>query len=206
MTISISKSFSGHIEQGLALVDYDNMCRYTNRSKVDIELHTVELVDTLAQAFRDVFPDLKELDVRLYGGWIDELGVSSLVAYWLLQILPVLRGRRHGLIVRPSLATAMVQFPNVVLRGTVRLHTGRKRQKMVDGMLGCDATFVAATDLVRIGLVTDDDDLVPAALSAHTANPALMVWMRSRSAGRGLNDQKLSAQGLRIYHVSGASP
>lgn len=206
MTISISKSLSGHIEQGLALVDYDNMCRYTNDSKVDIELHTVDLIDTLAQAFRDIFPDLKELDVRLYGGWIDEFGIVSPVAYWLLQILPVLRGRRHRLIVRPSLATAMVQFPNMILQGTVRLHGRRKRQKMVDSMLGCDAMFIAATDLVRIGLVTDDDDLVPAALSAHTANPALMVWMRPRSIGRGLNDQKLSAQGLRIYHISGGSP
>lgn len=194
-------SFSGHIEQGVAFVDYDNMGGYKNESKTDIELHAVDLVNTLTQKFRDIFPGLKELDIRFYGGWIDEFGIHSPVAYWLLQILPVLRGRRHGLIVRPSLATTMVQFPNVVLRGTVRLHTRRKRQKMVDGMLGCDAMFVAATDLVRIGLVTDDDDLVPAALSAHTANPALMVWMRSRSTGIGLNDQKLSAQGLRIYHI-----
>ena len=113
MTTSIygSDSFSEHLGQGLALVDYDNMCRYTNHSKLDVELHTVDLVDTLVHAFRETYPDLNELDVRFYGGWTDEFGLPSVIAFWLSQILPILRGRRHGLIVRPSLATTMVQFP-----------------------------------------------------------------------------------------------
>ena len=196
-----SDSFSERPGQGLALVDYDNMCRYTNHSKLDVELHTVDLVDTLVHAFRETYPDLNELDVRFYGGWTDELGLPSIIAFWLSQILPMLRGRRHGLMVRPSLATTMVQFPDVVLRGTVRIQTRRKRQKMVDGMLGCDAMFVAATDSVRIGIVTDDDDLVPATLSANAANMGLMAWMRPRPMGEGLNDQVLSGQGLRIHHI-----
>ena len=72
---------------------------------------------------------------------------------------------------------------------------------MVDGMLGCDAIFVAATGSIQIGIVTDDDDLVPAMLSANAANVRLMAWMRSRSMGKGLNDQVLSNQGLRIHHI-----
>ncbi len=194
-----SDSFPEYIGQGLALVDYDNVCGYKSKSKTDAELHTTDLVGALVRAFRALFPDLKELDIRLYGGWIDELGLPSPTALWLLPTLPALRGRRHGLIVRPSLATTMVQFPDLILRGTVRLHTRRIRQKMVDGMLGCDAVFAAGAGLVRVGLVTDDDDLVPAALSAHEVNTDLIVWMRTRSIGRGLNDRSLSDRGLRIH-------
>lgn len=192
-------SFPDPVGQGLALVDYDNVCHYESRSGADVELHTAELVDRLARTFRKAFPDLKELDVRLYGGWTDERGFPSPLAFGLLKVLPLLRGRRHGMIVRPSLATALVQFPNLMLQGTVRLLSGRRRQKMIDGMLGCDAMFVAATGPVPVGLVTDDDDIVPAALSAHAASTKPMVWMRPRSVGRGLNDRILSERGLRIH-------
>lgn len=194
-------SFPDHLGQGLALVDYDNVCRYKNKepSGAEVELHTAELLDRLARAFCRVFPYLKELDVRLYGGWIDERGVSSSLARSLLEVLPLLRGRRYGLIVRPSLATTLVQFPDWTLRGTVRFRFGSRRQKMVDGMLGCDAMFVAAADPGPVGLVTDDEDLLPAALSAHAASTQPMVWMRPRSMGKGLNDWGLSERGLRIH-------
>ena len=129
--------------QGLALVDYDNLCP-RNRSEHEVEIRTAELLDLLAYASQAVFPGLRELDVRLYGGWIDEQGVHSPSALWLLPLLPVLRGRRQGLIVRPTLAMTMLQFPDIELRGTVRLQAKSRRQKMVDGMLGCDAAFVAA--------------------------------------------------------------
>ena len=67
-------------------------------------------------------------------------------------------------------------------------------------MLGCDALFAAAGGQVLVGIVTDDDDLVPAALSAQAAGPQPVVWMRPRPAGAGLNDQILSDLGLRIRH------
>lgn len=188
--------------QALALVDYDNLCGYLNRSKVDFGVRTEDLIDALAHTFRITFPDLRELDVRFYGGWSDERGAPSPSAFWLLQILPALRGRRHGLIVRPSLATTMIQFPQVVLRGTVRLRARRRRQKMVDGMLGCDAMFVAADRQIGIGIVTDDDDLVPAVLSAHSANPRQIVWIRRRTVNSGLNDHHLTDRGLQIHCIA----
>lgn len=198
MTILASDSLPSRTG-GLALVDYDNMCEYRRESKADIELGTERLVDTLVRSFRAAFPGLMELDVRFYGGWTDERGLPSPMALLLSGILPGLRGRRHGLIVRPSLAIAMVRFPDTILRGTARLSTKPRRQKMVDGMLGCDAIFIAATDPAPIGIVTDDDDLVPAALSAHAAGMKPMVWMRSRPVGQGLNDRSLSDRGLRIH-------
>lgn len=184
--------------QGLALVDYDNVCGYRNKSKSDFELHTEVLVDTVAQSFRSVFPAVTELDVRLYGGWIDERGLYSPAALSLFEVLPGLRGRRHGLIVRPSLATTLVQFPDLMLQGTVRLQARPRRQKMVDGMIGCDTMFVAAEGLTRVGVVTDDDDLVPSTLSAHAGRATLIVWMRTRPVGDGLNDRNLVDRGLSI--------
>ena len=194
-------SFPEHLGQGLALVDYDNVCQYKkkNPSGTEVEFHTAELLDRLARTFCGVFPDLKELDVRLYGGWIDERGSSSPLALGLREVLPSLRSRRYGLIVRPSLATTLIQFPDLILWGTVRFHFGPRRQKMVDGMLGCDAMFVAAADPRPVGLVTDDEDLLPAALSAHAASTQPMVWVRPRSMGKGLNDWGLSERGLRIH-------
>lgn len=190
--------------QGLALVDYDNLCP-GNRSEPEVELCTAELLDSLARASQAAFPGLRELDVRLYGGWLDELGVPSPSARWLLPLLPALRGRRRGLIVRPALATTMLQFPDVELRGTVRLQAKRKRQKMVDTMLGCDAVFAAALGQSRVEIVSNDDDLLPAALSAHAADPSGTAWMRPRAAGAGINDRALSERGVRIHRLERTS-
>ena len=202
-----SPTTSSETMPGLALVDYDNLRGFRRKSLADFELHAAELVDTLIRAFRSGFPDIRELDVRFYGGWTDEFGLPSRDHLWFLRTLPRLRGRRHGLIVRPALATAMLQFPELILRGTVRFaaqQPGRKRQarqKMVDGMLGCDAVFAVAAGFARVGVVTGDDDLVPATLSAHAANSGLTVWMRPRRAGTGPNDRSLIERGLRIRQI-----
>ena len=200
-----SDSSPERIRQGLALVDYDNLCRYDkNPTTADVELRTLELIDLLASAFRAAFSRLTELDIRFYGGWIDKRGLHSPAAVRLLGVLPGLRGRRSGLIVRPSLATTMVRFPRMVLKGTVRLRTPRRRrprweQKMVDGMLGFDALSAAEEGATRVGIVTDDDDLVPAVLSAHAARAESIVWMRRRPTGSGLNDRNTTEQGVRIH-------
>ena len=196
--------------QGLALVDYDNMCeaRGTGRrgrtgqrwTQVDFERRTAGLLDAITRVFSVAVPELRELDVRFYGGWTDERGIPSPAAFRLLQVVSALRGRRGGVIVRPSLAFAMCELPGVILRGTVRMRSKNKRQKMVDGMLGCDARFAAAGGQVPVGIVTDDDDLVPAALSARAAGSQRVMWMRPRPAGAGLNDDILLALGLQIRH------
>lgn len=196
--------------QGLALVDYDNMCGARDKGRrgrtgerwtpADFERRTTDLVDAITRVFSAACPELRELDVRLYGGWIDEHGIPSPAAFRLLQVVSALRGRRGGLIVRPSLAFAMCELPGVILRGTVRMRSKNKRQKMVDGMLGCDAAFMAASGEVRVGIVTDDDALVPAALSAQAAGPQGLVWMRPRPVGRGLNDRRLLDLGVQIRH------
>ena len=190
---------------GLALVDWYNFRRRDQNTKSDLELITETLVDRVSYAFADLFPDTHELDVRLYGGWTNELGWPSHHASWLHELLPSLRGRRNGLIVRPALATSMIQFPMFLPRGTVRhrLRNGRQRheQKMVDGMLGCDALYVASFSQTCIGIVSDDDDLLPSALSSHGSSPAAVVWMRTRRRGSATNDGALLNEGLTIHQL-----
>ena len=187
--------------QGLALIDFDNFRGRDKKSKADLEIDVRILVDNVTRAFTIVFPDARELDVRLYGGWTDSVGLPSRDASWLHELLPDLRGRRHGLIVRPALATTMIQFPDLLLRGTVRHSRRNRRQKMIDGMIGCDALHMAAHGRTRIGIITDDDDLLPATLSAHDTNASALAWMRSRSVGSAINDSILLSRGVSLYQL-----
>lgn len=67
-----------------------------------IYAHTVRCaVDEVKRAFGDV----AEVAFRVYGGWIDERGVHSSKAQWLLTGLAWYRGRFSGTIVKPSLVT-----------------------------------------------------------------------------------------------------
>ena len=88
--------------QGLALVDYDNMCGARDKGRrgrtglrwtqVDFERRTAGLVDTVTRVFSVAVPELRELDVRLYGGWTDEHGMPSPAAFCLLKVISALRG------------------------------------------------------------------------------------------------------------------
>ena len=191
----------GTVTHGLALVDYDNLRWRQKQSKASLELDARTLVDDVAYAFAVMFPATRELDIRLYGGWTDSTGFPSRVASWFYELLPNLRGRRCGLIVRPALATTMIQFPEFFLRGTVRGGEGRQRQKMIDGMMGCDALHVATLERTYIGVVTDDDDLLPATLSAHAKKAGMLAWLRVRNIGSAINDSNLLTYGLRIHRL-----
>ena len=186
---------------GLALIDFDNVRRRDRRSSLDLELDTRLLFAAVSSTFVSAFPDTSELDVRLYGGWTDTGGWPSRDASRLNAMLPGLRGRWSGLIVRPSLAISMIGFPGLLLRGTVRGVGIRQRQKMVDGMMGCDALYVAGQGRMYIGIVTDDDDLVPAAVTAHDTVCGRLVWMRGRRVGSAANDAVLLNRGLPIRQL-----
>ena len=186
---------------GLALVDFDNLRQRDRKSKADMELDTRMLLAAVTSTFVSAFPDTRELDIRLYGGWTDTGGWPSRDASWLNAMLPELRGRWNGVIVRPSLATTMIGFPGLLLRGTVRGIGNRQRQKMVDGMMGCDALHIAEQGRTYIGVVTDDDDLVPATVSAYDTVCSRLVWIRGRSVGAAVNDAALLKRGLPIRQL-----
>ena len=193
---------------GLALIDYDHFRKSWFGAQADEQECAEGMLDTVARSFDAAFPGVTELDVRLYSGWVDEHGNDSQRASTLSSILPVLTGRRQGIIVRPRLAKRMMAFPELTLRGTVRVREGRGRreskleQKMVDGMIGCDAMFAVADGSVRVALVAADDDFVPAALSAHAANTDLFAWLRRESSHPRPNDDALLCQGIRLRPIT----
>ena len=190
---------------GLALVDYDNLRPSPRPGMHPLGPGVRDVVEAVVIGFRRAFREVRELDIRLYGGWIDERGQRSPAALELDTALPPGRGTVHGVTVRSVIATRLLSVPEVVLRGTVRLRARRVRQKMVDGMLGCDTLFAARSGIERVGVVTDDDDLVPALLAARAgASTAGPVWIRRRATGSAPNDDLLIERGVRIVRFSGA--
>ena len=72
-------------------------------------------------------------------------------------------------------------------------------------MLGCDALFAASSGMKRVGVVTDDEDLVPALLAAQVGSSTPgPVWMRRRATGAAPNDGLLVERGVRIIRISEA--
>ena len=157
-----------------------------------------EVLDAVVGGFRRWRP-VREIDVRLYGGWLDEHGHLSANANDFTRLLPYLRGRRQGTIVRPSLALALLMFPYLRLRGTVRVDSRRRRQKMVDQMIGCDAMYLAVNPLedVLVAVFTGDDDLLPPLLMANACDGSEVRWMRGEGQDRP-NDAGLPSLGVTI--------
>lgn len=106
--------------QGLALVDFDNFRLDRDGTRSALEKNASERLDEIPRVFLEAFPSAREIDVRLYGGWTDAEGRRARDAQWRVEPLPNLRGRRQGVVVRPTLAVSMIQFPGMTLRGTVR--------------------------------------------------------------------------------------
>lgn len=187
---------------GLALVDYDNLSPPPRPGRDAPRPGAGKVVEAVAISFCRAFRDVRDLDIRLYGGWIDERGGRTQAALGLDAELLLVRNRVRGVEVRPVVATDILQVPDLVLRGTVRRRARRVRQKMVDGMLGCDAIYAASLGMERVGVVTDDDDLVPALLAARVGSPAPgPVWMRRRATGAAPNDDLLAERGVRIVRI-----
>lgn len=182
---------------GLALVDHDNLRPPGTHTGGDPLAETVFLVESVVSGFRAVFAEVREVEVRFYGGWTDEEGRDSPAAKDLAAILPFLGGRVRGVTVRTAMAQALLTFPDLLLRGTVRLRTRPPRQKMVDGMIGCDA-LSAVRSTRRVGVVSDDEDLVPALLAARAFPEGSACWLRTRHFGAGLNDVSLRERGVPI--------
>jgi hypothetical protein len=78
------------------LIDYDNVRGQRERSRLDASMNLEDLIENLIVALRRVVPDVKELHIRLYGGWVDERGQFSHVANWITAALEDQRGIRGG--------------------------------------------------------------------------------------------------------------
>jgi hypothetical protein len=191
-------------ESAVILVDYDNV-RPTREERTagEVEANLAALIPcTVAEAAR-VFA-VKELAFRLYGGWIDESGVQSHRAQWLITNLDWYRGRHSGTIVKPCLVTALACRPMDPLLGTVRQCKTGRRQKMVDTMIVVDAIHFCRDEGLPIMLFSDDDDLLPAALGAASMAPKVQFhWLRRRPVGSALNDAMLTRAMVSLGSASG---
>src|SRR6266496_3452560 len=105
-----------------ALVDYDNVGRTVvpERGPTDVAINLDELVRALSAQTAVVLPGLEELQVRLYGGWVDKSGRLTERATWLLAELPGFRRRINQVRIRPVLARALAVSPENDLVATYR--------------------------------------------------------------------------------------
>lgn len=166
------------LEPAIALVDYDNI-GMTLVGRGDTVVALPDIIHLTVEAVRRHMPNEKGVEVRLYGGWLDEDGWFSAPAARLLPELRHYRGLRQGIRVVPSLALSIRGAPDCRLAGTVRSAAARPRQKMVDGMLTLDISACAA-ERRQVLIVSDDDDLVPAALLSARKGGAVH-WARLRT-------------------------
>jgi len=191
--------------QVLALVDYDNVKPQNELALDDVLDNANAILDALVGAIKERH-DTADVTVRLYGGWINELGQFTPLADWLLRGMPQLDRRRKGIRVFPSLATSIRCQPATTLVGTLRpASRGRaqkngKTQKMVDTMLAMDVAHHDSEAPRDLLVASDDDDLVPALLSASPRVGSLSV-LRFRSPGIGLNDNHCSSLGVRFLRL-----
>lgn len=192
-------------DSAVILVDYDNVRLIREeRTAGDVASNLADVLPLAVAEAARVF-GAKEIAFRLYGGWIDERGVHSYKAQWLLTGLAWYRGRHSGAIVKPSLVTALACRSMDTLLGTVRRsQAGQHHQKMVDSMIIVDAIHYCRDEGLPIMLFSDDEDLLPAALAAASMAPqAPFHWLRRRDVGSALNDALLKRAKISIGSASG---
>jgi hypothetical protein len=188
----------------IVLVDYDNVRLRVDRNPLDANFNAAMLTMDIIWKIRQTLARPREYHIRLYGGWIDELGQLTSLGQWLLVASSALRGRKHGVLVKPQVATSVAIRATEILIGTTRKDTVKARQKMVDCMIAVDLLHYSRSETVVV--VSDDDDLVPAVFAATVRCAGHVVWLRHRHAGWGLNDSLLTAAGVRFGVLKGQGP
>lgn len=184
----------------VCLVDLFNV-QAKLHSLTDVELAVEEAVQALISAARAQSIQGAEFDLRLYGGWMDPTSSYTHVANWLLQAASNTRGLRGGWRIVPTCVTTLARFPSVILNGTLRKAGGRPQQKMVDTMLCLDLLYFIENQ-EKVLLLSDDDDLMPAVLTAASMRPKELSLIRRRAAGQGMNDHCLAAHSYQVQVVT----
>lgn len=183
------------------LIDYDNVQPGRERTRLDTALNVEQLVEDLVDTLRTALPELSELRLRLYGGWVDERGQFSRIAHWLMAALEDQRGIRGGVRVFPKMAVSALCRPDARLRGTVRLEAKRRRQKMVDGLIIVDAVTLGLQEVEALCIVSDDDDLVPGVLASRVLGGVEAGLLRTVNRPSALNDTVLTACGAQVHSL-----
>jgi hypothetical protein len=186
------------------LVDFQNVIPggRSPRSPLEVQWLLAGLVRAAVISVRHLYPSCRECRLHLYGGWTGHDARATRHAQWLRTEVAFGRTRHEGVRVLPRLVTSLQCAPSVVLVGTSRRRNDAAgmQQKMVDCMLALDAMHMATHTADPVIVWTDDDDLVPAAISVAAARGSCHVWRR-RQRGSGLNDHLLEGSGVNFCEV-----
>lgn len=191
--------------RAVAIIDYDNVVddrREKNRD--DAEANVRWVVGLVGIYCRSVLTNLEEVDIRLYGGWLDEKTQWTPRAQYLLSVLSLVRGRRDHALVRLMLCSSVAASSMGPLRGLCRKRFDEKaqtmkfEQKMVDTMMAVDIVYLCEGDVDLLVVASDDDDLVPGVITASRRSHTPIHLLRRRPMGAGLNDHVCCEHGATI--------
>ncbi len=181
----------------VVLVDYDNLKPIDERATKDVTDNLIQIREWIAVALPSVPIKVKEVSLRIYGGWTDEKGAMTLRANWALASLSKIRGLVNGVRYLPLLPTS-IAAKVIRLKGLYRLSRAVPEQKMVDTLMAVDALHYCEGEPIVLAIATDDDDLVPVLLAASEKPCKACCLFRFRKKGEAINDAALEAQGVHV--------
>jgi hypothetical protein len=173
------------------LADYDNCRVLLDRSEFDTEVNLESIAGCAARLASAHYPNLTEIALWLYSGWLDQRGRETATCSWAYAKLTSIRRRFGGVAVLPSIRLSIASAPRNQLIGTYRERRSPERggQKMVDTMVCMDLLHIASHEQ-HVLLMSDDDDMLPAVLQLSATTAGQLVLCRHRA--RGLNDAHLA--------------
>lgn len=189
-------------KSAVCLVDYDNLHNAAEKCRADVEQNVIALRQLIIRAAAVIDGGCDEIRVRLYGGWRDERRRATAKCLWLVEYLSQLRGREGRLLFTSELVFAALCRPADILIGTYRRAPPPPRQKMVDTMMVVDVVHLLRDPDANVIILSDDDDLIPAALLGHRdiTEERPLHWMRRPREYPGYNDELLRSLGVRLHN------
>lgn len=181
--------------ESLVLLDYDNAkLKKRENNRTDVEENLISITNAVVSVCQTSVPEVGEIRLRIYGGWITQLGQYSTRALWILASLGSIRGRTNGIRVFPELAVSLDMHFGERLIGLWRTDRTPSQQKMVDGLIIVDS--LNASSHRKIIIVSDDDDFVPAVISIAASGVGPSFLIRRRYYGDGCNDSACKRAGV----------
>jgi hypothetical protein len=183
--------------QVYVFVDYDNVKLIPKElSDAEAEQNVLAIVDAAASITKSLHNQAGELAIRLYGGWTDIAGMPTERALRLYRVLDRLAKRMQGFRIGLELVVSPI-LGDEHLVGLWR----DGGQKMVDTLMTADVTWCALSIDCPLILMSDDDDMTPAAATAARIvrgnwSRRPLCLSRMRSCGEGMNDRLLENAGV----------
>lgn len=180
--------------QAFALVDYDNVKPIQKeRADADVQANIMRIAQHAAIVARANYPEAKNLEIRLYGGWTDKKCASTAACTWMERVLHTIRTRINGVRVTPWIAVSNYEETDSRLVGLYR----DGGQKMVDTLIVADLITLTSRFRCPVLVLSEDDDMIPGLVASRYAKRDVTL-IRNRRIGDGMNDHVISSLGVQI--------